>query len=63
MPDPVKAPPRTLVGEFEAKLKLELSNIANDKKKKARRKAKLKEVCKRLAYIQAFLKYNGIEVK
>jgi hypothetical protein len=60
MPDPVKAPPRALVEEFEINVILELADFVKGKKK---RKAKLKEACKRLAYIQAFLKHNEIEIK
>jgi len=64
MPDPVKAPPQTLVHEFRTKVTLEVSEICkNEPMKKVRRKAQLNEVCNQLAYIRAFLKYNKIEIK
>lgn len=64
MPDPVKAPPRAMVDEIKEELVLMLkAKYNNEPKKKVRCKAKLKEVCEKLAYIQAFLKFNEIEIK
>lgn len=64
MPDPVKAPPEAMVNEIKLIISTELSKefqqvpMAYEKQRNIANKA-----INRLAYLEAFLKHNEIEVK
>jgi hypothetical protein len=63
MPDPVKKPPESLVNEETTRLTFEIGKMFNDVPMAYDRLVKQQDYAlKRLAYLEAFIKHNEIEV-